>query len=75
MSVRYFQTPAGVVQYGNLTEDALRVLLDAGHTEITAEEYQAETGRQAEARAALFEPPARPESAEEPEEERAGGGS
>jgi hypothetical protein len=41
MSVRYFRTSHGVAQYGNLTDERAAVLLDAGHEEITAEEYEA----------------------------------
>jgi hypothetical protein len=41
MSIRYFRTGSGVAEYGNLTEDGLRVLLDAGLEEITAEEFAA----------------------------------
>lgn len=55
MSVRYFKTPGGVAQYGSLTEDGLQVLLDAGHEEITADEYQAEEARQTEAAAAFLQ--------------------
>jgi hypothetical protein len=75
MSVRYFQTPAGVVRYGGLTEDGLQVLLDAGHEEITAEQYQAEEAGQAEAAAALIQRGAQPESNEPGEEAVPSGGN
>jgi hypothetical protein len=72
MSVRYFQTPAGAAQYGNLTEDGLRVLLDAGYEEITAEEYEAEQAKQEEAHAALLQPPAPADSTEQAQERASG---
>jgi len=71
MSVRYFQTPAGAAaQYGNLTEDAERVLLDAGYEEITAEEYQA---KQEEAHVALLQQTAPADSTEPAKETTSGG--
>lgn len=55
MSIRYFRSKdGGAQQVGNLTDDGAAVLLDAGHVEITAEEYQAEEMKQAEAAAALI---------------------
>jgi hypothetical protein len=39
MSARYFKTPTGVAQYGNLTDNGAQTLADAGHEEITAEQY------------------------------------
>lgn len=56
MSVRYFKTPAGLAQYGNLTDDGVRVLVDSGHEEITAAEYQQAQEEQAAAVAELLAP-------------------
>lgn len=56
MSVRYFKTRAGVAQYGNLTDDGAAVLVDSGHEEITAEEYQQAQEEQATAVAELLAP-------------------
>lgn len=40
MSIRYFRNKdGGVSQVGNLTDEGAAVLLDAGHEEVTAEEY------------------------------------
>jgi hypothetical protein len=75
MSVRYFKTPSGTAQYGNLTEDGLRVLVDAGHEEITAEQSRAEEARQAEAAAALIQRGALPKSGEQTEEASTDGGN
>jgi hypothetical protein len=73
MSVRYFKTPTGPAMYGNLSEDALRVLTDAGHEEITADEYQAEEGKQAEAGAALHQPATTADGSEQGKEATADG--
>lgn len=41
MSIRYFRNEAGgVQQVGNLTDEGAQVLADAGHVEISAEEYE-----------------------------------
>ena len=54
MSIRYFRSKdGGVSQVGNLTDEGAAVLLDAGHEEITAEEYdQAVTAAEEAAQAA-----------------------
>ncbi|MEC3995158.1 hypothetical protein VSR01_17110 [Actinacidiphila sp. DG2A-62] len=40
MTTRYFRDQdGGVQQHGNLTEEGAAVLLNAGHEEITAEEW------------------------------------
>ncbi|MDH6489664.1 hypothetical protein [Streptomyces sp. SAI-127] len=70
MSVRYFRTLHGVVQYGNLTDEGVQVLADAGHEEITAEEYDQAVTAAAEAAPALG---VLPVSDEQPKEASADG--
>lgn len=65
MSVRYFKTPTGFTQVGGLTEDGLRVLLDAEYEEITAEEFQAEQAKQGEAALARLQAGATAENTEQ----------
>lgn len=67
MSIRYFRDQdGGVQQHGNLTDEGAGVLAEAGHEEITAEEYQAaEEEARAAAEMAATAAPAAPAAAKE----------
>ncbi|WP_328427912.1 hypothetical protein [Streptomyces sp. NBC_00443] len=75
MTARYFKNRDGVVSvYVALADTGAEVLADAGLTEITAEEYQAEQGKQDEARTALLQPAAATDSTETTKEAVPSGG-
>ncbi|MGX1301336.1 hypothetical protein RKD35_002824 [Streptomyces albogriseolus] len=69
MSIRYFRNEGGgVQQVGNLTEEGAAVLLDAGHEEISAEEYEAAVTAAEEATQAARSLGAPQASSEQPKE-------